>query len=308
LWQTTTAVLAAAFVIVGGWYYYHISHRIVWTMVHVSGKKSSGDAHLLELPDGHVILIDTGFDRFTRNNLIPYLEHRDISRLDKVIVTHAHRNHYGGIMSLVDALESVGELYFNVPPEIPCKKEHWSTGCDYAHVASMRQSIAEAGIPLHDLATDDVIYHNDKQNITLEVVQVHDGESEPIGQTHINDTSAVLRLTYGTTTALFAGDINRSVGHHLVEKHYFLKADILTAPHHGVDNAASNKFLDKVGPDTLLVSNSEYHWRSERGARMRRYAESHDIPAYVTGIHGNVVVTLTHDDFTIDTQLKPSRH
>lgn len=306
LWQKAAVALLTALVIAVGWRYYHVSHRIVWTMVHVSGDRYSGDAHLLELPGGQVILIDTGFDRFTRSHLIPYIEKRGIKRLDQVVITHAHRNHYGGVGSLIKALDGVQEVYFNLPPEVPCNKENWPTGCNYAHAARMRQWIADAGSDLRSLHTDDIVYHDDKRDITLKVVHVHDGTSKPIGNTGINDTSAVMRLDYGGTSVLFSGDINHRVGAYLVDNEPSLKADILTAPHHGVESAASNEFLEAVGPDVLMVSNSAHHWRGERGERMRRYAQDHDIPVYVTGIHGNVVVMLMPGDFTIDTQLDPS--
>ncbi len=301
-WLAATVLIVVTFVGIGGWYYYTTSNRILWTMVHVSGDRYSGDAHLLEFPDGHVVLIDTGFDHFTRGALIPYLDDRGIDHIDQLIITHAHRNHYGGVVSLIDHLKHIGEIYFNLPPKSQCDKETWSTGCDYQHVLQTRQAIEKAGVPIHDLATDDVLYNNDKQDIILEVVHVHDGVSKPIGRTDINDTSAVLRLVYGRTKVLFAGDLNRKGGDYLVDQNFVLKSDILTAPHHGVESAASNRFLNAADPQVLMVSNSAGEWQGARGARMRRFAADHHIPAYVTGLNGNVVVTLKRDGFTVDPQ------
>lgn len=305
VWQVITAVVLLAFAAIAGWYYYRISNRIVWTMIHVSGNRYSGDAHLLEFPNGHVVLVDTGFDRFTRSHLIPYLDNRGVRRIDQLIITHAHRNHYGGIHSLMQHLDGIGEIYFNMPPKVPCDKETWSTGCNYRHVLHTRALIEDSGIPIQTLATDDLLYHNQDHDITLETVYVHDGESEPVGLTSINDTSAVLRLVYGETTALFTGDINRKVGKHLLDSNFFLKSDIVTAPHHGVDGAASNRFLRGVDPKVMLVSNSERHWRGKRGDRMRQFANDNGIHTYVTGTHGNVVVILKRDDYYIRTQREP---
>lgn len=307
LWQTFSAALVVVFLGTAGWYYYHVSNRIVWTAVHVSGDRFSGDAHLLELPDGHVVLIDTGFNRFSRSNLIPYLEKRDVRHVDQLVITHAHRNHYGAIGSLLEHLDHIDEIYFNMPPKTRCDKETWSTGCDYDHVRTTRDHVESSGVPLLSMATGNVIYRDQDNDISLEVVYVHDGVSEPPGNTDINDTSAVLRLTYGTTSVLFTGDINRKVGKHLLKQNFFLESDIMTAPHHGVESAASNKFLEKVNAEALIVSNSAGHWLGERGERMRRFAEENDIPAYITGIHGNVVAILTRDSFSIDTQLDPKR-
>lgn len=308
LWLVVTALLVVAFSATAGWYYYRITHRIVWTMVQVSGDRQSGDAHLLEFPNGHVVLIDTGFDKYTRSNLIPYLDQRGIHHIDQLIITHAHRNHYGGIKSLLDHLDGIGAIYFNLPPKGPCDKEDWSTGCDYEHVLRTRKLIEESGTPLNSLATDQLLYHDKEHDISLEVVYVHDGVSPPEGETDINDTSAVLRLVYGTTSAIFSGDINKKTGKQLLKDNFFLKADLLTAPHHGVEGAASNDYLEAVDPEVMLVSDSAHQWGSKRGDRMRHYEEEHGITTYVSGIHGNVVVLMKRDGFEVKTQLSPEEN
>lgn len=300
LWAAATALLLVA-LSGAAWLYYQREHaRITWTMVHVSGDRYSGDAHLLEFPDGHIVLIDTGFDKFTRRDLIPYLDEHGIDHIDQIILSHAHRNHYGGILSLIGHLARTGSVYFNVPPESPCAKETFTMGCDYQHVLKTRQAIEYAGVPLKNIATDDVIYQDPARDIILEALYVHDGESRPIGNTDINDTSAVLRLVYGETTVLFTADLNQQVGEYLVKNDFPLKSGIMTAPHHGVDGAASNEFDARVDPAVMMVSNSAWHWQGERGARMRRFVADHDIPVYVTGINGNVVVTLTRTGYSIE--------
>ena len=300
LWAAATALLLVALSGAAWLYYQHEHARITWTMVHVSGDRYSGDAHLLEFPDGHIVLIDTGFDKFTRRDLIPYLDEHGIDHIDQIILSHAHRNHYGGILSLIGHLARTGSVYFNIPPESPCAKEPWNGGCDYQHVLNTRQAIRDAGVPLKNIATDDVIYQDPGRDIILEVAYVHDGVSRPIGNTDINDTSAVLRLVYGATTVLFTADLNAQVGEYLVKNDFPLKSDIMTAPHHGVEGAAGNQFLARVDPALMMVSNSSRVWLGPRGERMRQFAADHHIPVYVTGLNGNVVVSLTRAGYGIE--------
>lgn len=301
-------VLALTFIATGGFYYYRISNRILWSVVHVSGEWQSGDAHLLEFPaDDYVVLIDTGFDRYTRSDLIPYLDERGIDHINQLIITHAHRNHYGGIYSLMEHMRRIDRVYFNLPPKARCERERWPGGCDYGHVVRARDRVKASNTDLRALATDDLLYHDPDHDIILEVVYAHDGVSPPIGNTDINDTSAVLRLVYGTTTVLFTADLNRKVGSHLVENHFFLDSHIMTAPHHGVESTASNEFLEKVDPQVMIVSDSGRQWLGTRGDRIRRFAENNDIPTYVTGLHGNIAVSLASDGYSVSTETAPAR-
>lgn len=308
LWQWTAALLTLLCITVGGVYYYRLTNRILWSVVHVSGDFNSGDAHLLEFPaDNHVVLIDTGFDRFTRRDLIPYLDKEGIDHIDQLIVTHAHRNHYGGVVSLLRHLKKIDDIYFNAPPQSRCDRETWITGCDYQHVLATRRAIQSSDSRLRTLARGDLLYQDPERDITLQVVYVHDGVSPPIGNTDINDTSAVLRLSYGATSVLFTADLGKSVGNYLQRNDFALQADIVTAPHHGVESAASNAFLDRVSAKLMIVSDSGRQWLGVRGRRMRDYARSHGIPVYVTGLHGNIAISLGPDGYSVATETTPER-
>lgn len=297
-WKTVTIVTAITAIAIVSWYHNFRSNDIVWSMVHVSGSRYSGDAHLLEFPNGHIVLIDTGFGRFTRRDLIPYLNERGIDHIDQLVISHAHRNHYGGIKSLLQHLKNIDRIYFNLPPKTPCDRETWPTGCDYQHVLDTRGLIQQAQASLLDLTTNQILFRSEQDDITLKVIYVHDGEAD------INDTSAVLRLTYGNTSVLFTGDINQQIGRHLADGDYLLASTIVTAPHHGVESAAPNAFLSKANADVLMVSNSAGHWLGKRGERMRQFARDNSMRTYVTGLHGNVVVNLKRDSFTIDHKVK----
>lgn len=275
------------------------SDEIIWSMIHVSGSRFSGDAHLLEFPDGHVVLIDTGFNRYTERDVNPYLEQRGISHLDQLIITHAHKNHYEGIKSLLARMSGIGSVYFNLPPREACDRETWPSGCDYEHVLKTRERIRQQGIPLLDLDEDQVLYHDDQRGILLQVVYVHDGESAPVGETDINDTSAIMRLSYGAIKVLFTGDVNIRVGKYLAQSGKDLNAAIISAPHHGVESAAPDSFLDRTGAEVMMVSNSAGHWLGDRGERMRRFAAIRGVRAYVTGIDGTVVVRLSSGDYQV---------
>jgi beta-lactamase superfamily II metal-dependent hydrolase len=266
--------------------------EVVWTMVDVSYEPNiTGDANLLVFADGTTILIDTGYEQLAKRNLLPVLEHQGIHTIDALIVSHAHKNHYGGMLSLLDAGLTVRKVYFNVPAREACDNERpW--GCDYLHVTKTLEELHRRGVAVEPMKPGEVIYRDAKGPTTLRVLYVFDGLHTPVGRTSINDTSAVLRLDVGGTGVMFSGDLDHSVGSYLAEHGTDLRAQILKVPHHGVESAAPDAFFDRVGPKLALVPGPAQLWRSERAARLRNYFQSHHIPVYTNGDAGDIRVEI----------------
>lgn len=301
-------LLVLAFIATGVLYYYRLANRIIWSVVHVNGEHRSGQAHLLEFPgDNHVVLIDTGFDDHARSELIPYLDERGIDHIDQLVVTHAHRDHYGGIDALLEHGKRIDRVYFNLPPQSLCDAARRRDQCDYRHLRLTRDAIRSSGAALRELATDDVLYYNEDHDVFLEVVFVDDGESPPEGSAGIDDTSALLRLVYGSTTVLFTADISHTIGSHLVKEHFFLDSDIMATSRPGPERTATNQFLQSIDPGLIIVSESGNAWRGGYGDRIRTYAEGNGVPAYVTGLHGNITVTLAPDGYSIASERSPGQ-
>src|SRR3954466_7510555 len=104
-----------------------------WVMINVNHRpRQQADAHLLRV-NGEATLIDVGFDG---ERIVAYLKDHQISSLRRVIVTHAHRDHYGGLIPILEAGIAVKEVVFNPPDTSICDREKpW--GCDSAHWREM---------------------------------------------------------------------------------------------------------------------------------------------------------------------------
>jgi competence protein ComEC len=277
---------------------------IMWTAVHVSGENQSGDAHLLELGDGTVILIDTGFRKYAEASLIPLLRDKGITKIDHLVITHDHRNHYGGVLSLIDAGIKPQKVYFNLPPKESCAKENWPGGCSFQHILDTQEKLTSLGIPVVSMDAGQVILEKAKPLLKLTVLYAFDGTSQPANIT-VNDSSAVLKLVAGGESVLFTGDIGQKTGKYLARHGEQLQATIMTAPHHGVEVMAPNEFFDHVKPEVIIASISKAVLMGDRGERIRQYASEKAIPLYATGLHGWVEVIIDPDGYQVHTERQP---
>ena len=80
------------------------------------------------------------------------------------------------------------------------------------------------------------------------------------GYEHLNNTSLVIKLQYGSTSFLFAGDAEVPVEEQLdVVYAEFLRSDVLKAGHHGSITSSSEDFLSNVQPKEVVVSVGKFN-------------------------------------------------
>lgn len=268
---------------------------IEWTMVNVNGEDLIGDAHLIRFPDGQIYLIDVGLEG---GGLVTYLKKRNIKKIEKVFITHFHKDHYGELFSLLKAKISIREVYANFPDQKVCDNERpW--GCDFPHVLKTFNLLRRRKVNIKPVLAGDLLYAKD--GISLEVLYAFDGVHTPAGRTDINDTSLIILLTYGKIKALFTGDLNYPIGNYLSKEGQQVEADILKIPHHGAEQTAPNAFFDKVQPKTALVPAPKNLWVSDRCKRVREYLEQKKIDTYITGLHGDITVLIKENEYTVKT-------
>ena len=229
------------------------------------------------------------------------LKKRGIKQLDLVVLTHFHKDHYGRLRDVVKAGIVVKKVALNVPDRASADREiPW--GADWADIQALLTDLHDWKIPYFTpKAGDRLIEVKDDQGIAsgLDVLCVYDGLNTPVGATDVNDTSIILRLFDGPTRVLFAGDLNAKLGGYLATSDIDFSADVLKAPHHGTEGCAPNIFFDRVGAGVVLVPSPKKLWESDRSKRIREYFSGHKIPAYVSGINGDVTVTLSAKGYSI---------
>jgi competence protein ComEC len=272
-----------------------------WTMINVTPAQLQADCHLIEFPDGTRVLIDAAEASDAPGVLLAYLQTHKIERINLVLISHFHRDHYGKLLDIINSGIKVDRVALNLPAsrEIADAEKPW--GCNWDEVQSVLRFLADRRIPYFTPHNGERLIEIKGNDVTtaLDVVCLYDGIATPVGRTDINDTSMIVRLTHGTTHVLFTGDLNQRLGAWLASSDFDLKADILKVPHHGTEGTAPDEFFAKVSPKIAMVPSPKGLWFSLRSKRIRDYFSEHQIPVYVTGIHGSVTVEMTSGDYVI---------
>ncbi len=273
-------------------------------MFNVTPAEGQADCHLLQLPDGSNVLIDAAEAWDAPGAAIANLQRLGIYHLNLVIISHFHRDHYGRLLDLIRYGFQIDRVVLNVPSRIVADREiPW--GCDWNDVQALLAELRFRNIPYSTPKAGDRIYEVKTSSgliAGIDVLCAYDGVNTPVGQTDVNDTSIILRVFHGSTRILFTGDLNNSLGTYLAASKTDLKADLLKVPHHGTEGAAPNEFFDRVGAGAVLIPSPKHLWESARSMRIRNYFLDHKTPVYVSGLKGNVTVTLTGHGYMIETE------
>lgn len=192
-----------------------------------------GDAALVRSPGGAAVLIDGGPDQLEVARELAAL---GVRRLDLVVASHAHADHVAGLPAVLSRFP----VALVVDP-----------GCDGEgpHYADLLRAIDEAGVPFEHPYGGAVVVLADLR------VEVLGPERCYLGtESDANNDSLVLRLSTGSASVLFTGDVEEPAQRDLIEEvEPLLEALVLKVPHHGGGTSLS-EFFDSVGAGVAVVS------------------------------------------------------
>lgn len=245
-----------------------------------------GDSQLIELPEGKNILIDAG-DRDGADKLINYLKERKVKKLDTVIITHPHLDHFGGLLKTLKIFP-VGQVLDSGAP---------TTASTYL---KLLKELSTQKVKFKVSRKGDQI--NYAKGITLKIL----APEEPLFEdtrSDTNNSSVVAKLTYNKISFLFTGDIESESQNKMIKENPAdLKADFLKVAHHGSRYTTSQEFLDEVKPKFAFISvgvgNSYEHPHEET---LKRLKES-KIKIYRTDLDGTILVSTNGTDYNIQTK------
>lgn len=211
------------------------------------------DCALLEC-DGEFLLIDGG-NRDDSQLVVSFLEQQGVKELAAVVCSHAHEDHVGGLPAVLAV---------------------YPTKAVYAPTKTYSSNIF-----------DKFVYYTDQQGLDITIPAP--GDQFALGQAVVtvlgpvksyaetNDTSIVLRVTYGETNFLFTGDMETDAENDMLdywEGKVDWKADVLKVGHHCSNTSTGYRFLNEVNPAYGVISvgkgNDYGHPHKEPMSRLRQ--------------------------------------
>ena len=233
-----------------------------------------GDATAIRTPAGRWLMIDTGpvTDRFDagERRVVPFLRRHGVTRLEVVILTHPHLDHYGGTEAVMREVE-IGRI---LDPGMPVGTERYLRLLEAAETRGIPWVLARPGRTLRIDGLEIVLLWPDE-----EVVR----EEGP------NEASVVAHVRYGDFTALFTGDAYIPQELELVRRHgRELRSDVLKAGHHGSRTSTAPRFLDVVEPGLVVVSAGRRNRYGHPHRSVLELLRARDIPVARTDIHGTI--------------------
>jgi len=166
-----------------------------------------------------------------------YLKNLGVTDIEVLIATHPDADHIGGLPAVFEAY-AVKAVY---APKVSHTTDAFKDFLIAVKNEGRAIKTAKAGVSLT------------LKGVTAAFVA-------PVGEygEDLNDWSGVLRLTYGKTSFLFAGDAELASIKDMTAGKVSLAADVLKVSHHGAANGTTKAFLDKVKPNVISVGENSY--------------------------------------------------
>lgn len=194
----------------------------------------NADSFLIKTPENKYILIDTGKSPYKKGYtsaqgiVCKYMKDRNIRKIDLLILTHFDSDHAGGADYLINNFK-IGKIIMPIS--------------DKSNIAeNIYKCSKQKQIEILSLTKDLTI----KNNFSILDLMISQSENE-------NENSIITIYTHKNFKTLFMGDAGVEA-YNKIQNRLPNRINILKIGHHGAKYTINQKMLDKLKPETAVIS------------------------------------------------------
>lgn len=220
------------------------------------------------------MLIDAGNNE-DGEKLVNYFKSLGIEEFTYVFATHPHEDHIGGMDDIINNFK-IDNYYMS--NKLSTTKTFMDV-LDALDGRNLKYMVPNKGdtLKLGD-ANIKVIYPGDDKS-------------------NINDSSIVLKVTYGKNSFLLTGDATSNVERKIYNED--IKSDVLKVAHHGSSYSSTDVFLDKVKPYYAVISVGKNNIYNHPSNKTLEKLNKRNIKVYRTDLDGTIVFISDGDNLSV---------
>lgn len=218
----------------------------------------NADAFLIKTPQNKYFLIDSGKMGYKGGKtqaqmiILAYLKDNGIKNIEGLIITHFDSDHAGGACDLINNL-NIKNVYVNsLQDKSHLAKKIYACGGNKIKLAKNNTMIYQEGtLKIKDYKAS----FNQEKNKKLE-----------------NENSIITLISDGDFDELFMGDAG-ILAFDKVKKYLPQNIEVLKVGHHGAKNVINKAFLDRINPQTAIISTGLNNYGHPNGVTLELLKE-----------------------------------
>lgn len=234
-----------------------------------------GQADSILIRNGNYnMLIDAGNNE-DGEKLVNYFKSLGIEEFTYVFATHPHEDHIGGMDDIINNFK-IDNYYMS--NKLSTTKTFMDV-LDALDGRNLKYTVPNKGdtLKLGD-ANIKVIYPGDDKS-------------------NINDSSIVLKITYGKNSFLLTGDATSNVERKIYNED--IKSDVLKVAHHGSSYSSTDVFLDRVKPYYAVISVGKNNIYNHPSNKTLEKLNKRNIKVYRTDLDGTITFASDGENLSV---------